>query len=159
MAIVSGIADKRRDRLALRASSTFFLRSADLLARVVGGDILRAVIFLAIVEANIRHLRPSDSLAQAFSETGQALPDEVRNPISIHALALALSLPYETTRRHVNTLIADGMTVRLARGVIVPTEVLDRDALVTAMRKNFEHLRELYEDLSEGGVGFAVSKG
>ena len=78
--------DKRRERLALRASTTYFLHSVDLMSRVVGGDILRGVIFTAVIDANVRHLRPADAVAQTYSEAGDQVPDDLRRPISVHAL-------------------------------------------------------------------------
>ncbi|MDO9223865.1 MAG: hypothetical protein Q7U20_09175 [Caulobacter sp.] len=148
--------EKTRDRLALRASTAFFLRSVDILARAVGdGDILRGVIFLAVVDSNTRHLKPSDSLAQAYSESGDTVPDALRRPVSVHALALELALPYETTRRHVNGLMAAGLCVRRETGVLVPAAVLAREPIVTAVRKNFDHLKLLFSDLRDGGVDLA----
>lgn len=146
-------AEKDRGRLALRASTRFFLKSVELLSRAVGdGDILRAVIFLAIVDANTRHLRPTDPLSQAYAGTGVRVPDDIRRPISVHALALELALPYETTRRHVNALIAQGLCLRRDTGIIAPGEVLDRDNITATHRRNLENLRTLFSDLSDGGV-------
>jgi hypothetical protein len=148
--------DKRRDRLALRASTTFMLHSVDLMSRIVGGDILRGVIFTAIVDANVRHIRPGDPIAQSYSEAGDQVPDEIRRPISVHALALELDVPYETTRRHVNALIAGGFCERTETGIVVPGTVIARDQISMALRRNFENLRRLVSDLREGGVEFAA---
>jgi hypothetical protein len=148
--------DKRRDRLALRAATSFMLHSVDLMARVVGGDILRGVIFTAIVDANVRHIRPGDVVGQSYSEASDNVPDELRRPISVHALALELDIPYETTRRHVNALIADGYCVRTETGIIVPATVIARDQMSMALRRNFENLRRLVGDLREGGVEFTA---
>lgn len=148
--------DKRRDRLALRAATSFMLNSVDLMARVVGGDILRGVIFTAIADANVRHIRPGDVLGQSYSEASDQVPDDVRRAISVHALALELDIPYETTRRHVNALIADGFCVRTDAGIIVPAAVIARDQMAMALRRNFENLRRLVNDLREGGVEFAA---
>lgn len=148
--------DKRHERLALRASTAYLLHSVDLMSRVVGGDILRGVIFTAVVDANVRHLRPSDVIAQAYSEAGDQVPDEIRKPISVHALALELDVPYETTRRHVNALIADGLCVRAETGIVVPGSVIARDQMAAALRRNYENLRRLISDLREGGVEFAT---
>jgi hypothetical protein len=149
---LSDEAGKVRDRLALRASTAYFLRSVDVLARTAGGDILRGVIFLAIIDANVRHIRPGDSLSQAYSEAEDVPPDDLRKPVSIHALALTLSLPYETTRRHVNRLMEDGLCIRRETGVVVPSAVLARESVTGALKKNFEHLRQLLKDLRDGGV-------
>lgn len=145
--------DKLREALALRASATFFLRSADTLAKAVGdGDFLRGIIFLAIVEANVRHLRPGDLLSQTYSEAEDQMPDDLRRPISVHALAHELDLPYETTRRHVNRLMSDGLCIRAVSGMLVPGDVLAREVITDGLRKNFEHLRQLFSDLRDGGV-------
>lgn len=148
--------EKRRDRLALRAATTFMLHSVDLMSRMVGGDILRGVIFTAVVDANVRHIRPGDPAAQAYSEAGDQVPDEIRRPISVHALALELDIPYETTRRHVNALIADGLCTRTETGIVVPATVIARDQMAMAVRRNFENLRRLVGDLRDGGVEFAI---
>lgn len=148
--------DKRRDRLALRASTSYFLNSVDLMARMVGGDILRGVIFTAIIDANTRHIRPSAVEGQAYSEASDQVPDDLRRPISVHALALELDIPYETTRRHVNALISGGYCVRAESGVVVPAEVIAREPMTMALRRNFENLRRLVGDLREGGVEFAL---
>lgn len=148
--------DKRRDRLALRAATSFILNSVDLMSRVVGGDILRGVIFTAVADANVRHIRPGDVVGQSYSEASDQVPDDLRRPISVHALALELDIPYETTRRHVNALIADGFCVRAETGILVPASVIARDQMSMALRRNFENLRRLVSDLREGGVEFAV---
>lgn len=149
--------DKVRERLALRAATTYMLRSVRVLNRIVGnGDILRTLIFLAVVDTNIRHLRPDEEVAQTYSGAEDRVPDEARRPISIHALALELDLPYETTRRHVNRLMADGFCLRLEGGVIVPGEVLAREAFKSALKQNFENLRQLMSDLDSGGVAFEL---
>lgn len=148
--------EKRRDRLALRAATGFMLNSVDLMSRIVGGDILRGVIFTAIVDANVRHIRPGDVVGQTYSEASDQVPDDLRRPISVHALALELDIPYETTRRHVNALIAQGFCVRGETGILVPASVLARDQISMALRRNFENLRRLVNELREGGVEFAV---
>ena len=154
--VVPHRADKRRERLALRASTTYFLHSVDLMSRVVGGDILRGVIFTAVIDANVRHFRPADVVSQTYSEASDQVPDELRKPISVHALALELDIPYETTRRHVNALISDGFCIRAEAGILVPATVIARDQLSTALRRNFENLRCLMADLRDGGVDFAA---
>lgn len=140
-------------RLALRASTRFFLKSVELLTRAVSdGDILRGVIFLAIIDANTRHLRPGDPVARSFAGSSDPVPDEMRRPVSVHALALDLALPYETTRRHVNALIEQGLCERVEAGIVVRAEVLEREAMVATHRKNIENLRALFTDLRDGGL-------
>ena len=98
----------------------------------------------------------TDVVAQTYSEASDQVPDDLRKPISVHALALELDIPYETTRRHVNALIADGYCVRAETGILVPGSVIARDQMAMVLRRNFENLRRLIGDLRDGGVEFAA---
>ncbi len=145
--------EKPRARLAMRASTRFLMQSIEMMLRAMGGrDLLRATIFLAIVDANTRHLEPSDAVSQTYSETEDTIPDNLRRPISVHALALSLELPYETTRRHVNALLQNGYCRRRENGVFVPGEVLSRENFVATHEENLDNLRGLFANLKAGGV-------
>ena len=143
---------KVRDRLALRLSSEYILRSIDLMTQVVGGDLVKGLIFLAIVQANIQHLINDDGLSQTYSESTDTVPDETRRPVSVHALSVSLGIPYETTRRYVNKLLTEGYCVRVRRGLLVPAKVLQRDEMLAALRRNFANLQRLVTGLKRSGV-------
>jgi hypothetical protein len=50
---------------------------------------------------------------------------EPRQPgISVNATALSFNLPFETTRRHVGVLLADGWCQRIPSGIVVSDAVL-----------------------------------
>lgn len=143
---------KVRDRLALRLSSEYILRSIDLMTQVVGGDLVKGLIFLAIVQANIQHLINDDGLSQTYSESTDTVPDETRRPVSVHALSVSLGIPYETTRRYVNKLLTEGYCVRVRRGLLVPAKVLQRDEMLAALKRNFANLQRLVTGLKRSGV-------
>lgn len=143
---------KVRDRLALRLSTEYLLRSIDLMTNVVGGDLVKGLIFMAIVQANIQHLVHDDSLAQTYSESTDTVPDETRRPVSVHALSVSLGIPYETTRRYVNKLLQDGFCIRVRRGLVVPAAVLQRPEMVTTLKRNFSNLQRLVGGLKRSGV-------
>ena len=143
---------KVRDRLALRLSSEYILRSIDLMTNVVGGDLVKGLIFLAIVQANIQHLAHDEGLSQTYSESTDAVPDETRRPVSVHALSVSLAIPYETTRRYVNKLLNDGYCERVRRGLVVPAAVLQRDEMMAALKRNFANLQRLTAGLRRSGV-------
>lgn len=143
---------KVRDRLALRLSSEYILRSIDLMTQVVGGDLVKGLIFLAIVQANIQHLINDDGLSQTYSESTDTVPDETRRPVSVHALSVSLGIPYETTRRYVNKLLTEGYCVRVRRGLLVPARVLQRDEMLAALKRNFANLQRLVTGLKRSGV-------
>ncbi len=84
------------------------------------GDVARGLIYFAIQLANVEHLARDEDLAWRYS--AEVAPDNVRRPISVHALAQVLKFSPETTRRHVKALEAVGACERVAAlGVIVPS--------------------------------------
>lgn len=143
---------KIRDRLALRISTEYMLRSIDLMTRVVGGDLVKGLIFVAVVQANTQHIVQDETLSQTWSEAEDKVPDENRRPVSVHALSVSLGIPYETTRRYVNKLLTDGYCIRVRRGLVVPSEVLAREDMVTALRRNYANLQRLVSTLRRAGV-------
>lgn len=145
-------APKVRDRLAIRHSTEYMLRSIDLMIGLVGGDLVKGLIFAAIVQANTQHIVSDDNLSQIYSEADDMVPDETRRPVSVHALSVSLGIPYETTRRYVNKLLEEGLCIRARRGLVVPADVLAREEMVTALRKNFANLQRMIAGLRRGGV-------
>ena len=69
---------KVRDRLALRLSTEYMLRSIDLMTKVVGGDLVKGLIFVAVVQANTQHILSDETMSQTYSEAGDRVPDEAR---------------------------------------------------------------------------------
>jgi hypothetical protein len=151
---VSEDSPKVRDRLALRLSTEYTLRSIDLMTGIVGGDLVKGLIFIAVVQANIQHIVSDDAVSQAYSEADDRVPDETRRPVSVHALSVSLGIPYETTRRYVNKLLDEGYCVRANRGLIVPAEVLAKPEMISALKRNFTNLQRLVSSLRRGGVEF-----
>lgn len=145
---------KVRDRLALRLSTEYILRSIDLMTKVVGGDLVKGLIFVAIVQANTQHILSDENMTQTYSEADDSVPDESRRPVSVHALSVSLGIPYETTRRYVNKLLAEGYCTRVRRGLVAPASVLNREEMITALKRNFANLQRLVSGLRRGGVEF-----
>lgn len=146
------VADDNGARLAQRATIQLVLDTAALLSRVIDSDTLRGLIFLGIISANIRHLRPGSPEAQAYAQTGDVVPDSVRRGVSVHALSLQVNLPYETTRRHVQTLIKDGLCQRRHDGVIAPAAVMSGPRMLQVVERNLVNVYKFIDDLEEGGV-------
>lgn len=145
---------KVRDRLALRLSTEYMLRSIDLMTGVVGGDLVKGLIFIAVVQANTQHIANDEVMSQAYSESGDSVPDDFRRPVSVHALSVSLGIPYETTRRYVNKLLSEGYCQRVRRGLVVPAEVLNKPEMVSALKRNFSNLQRLVGGLKRSGVEF-----
>jgi hypothetical protein len=138
-------------RLSVRLATEYFLRSMQLLVGYVDGDLVTALVFLAIISANVSHLN-ADGPGAPHADTDDVPPDAVRKPISVLALAGSLNLPYETTRRHVAKLLQSGQCERVAGGLIVPARVLLGERHTEVMANNLTNLRRLFRALNKAGV-------
>lgn len=104
-------------------------RYAELLSPTFGG-ILATTIWAGAMRANVRKLMADPEVAWRYAGQDEPPPDHLRQPISVRALATELMLPFETTRRHVATMIEKGWLVTVpGQGVIAPVAVLGADRL------------------------------
>lgn len=142
----------RGARLAQRATIQLVMETFDLLSRVIDSDTLGGFIFLGIASANTRHLRPGSPEAQAYADTGTVVPDSMRRGISVHALSHQVNLPYETTRRHVQKLIQEGLCLRRTDGIIVPATALSNPRMLSAVDRNLANVYRFIDELERGGV-------
>ena len=107
-------------RLVTRIVLEFMIDVLAMATRAHGGDIKAMVVFMAIQHANIEGVAVDPERA-----AGADLDDDLRRPITTHALAQSVSLPPETCRRYVQRLLAAGYCRRLDdRGLIVPAAVM-----------------------------------
>lgn len=113
-------------RSAMRFWAHHFLRAVGLLTGHVG-DLLSLILILAILRANV----------------------DDRRPISVAALAKRLDLPFETVRRHVVRLAAEGRCVRTPEGLTIPPELLDGPEWTQIAQLNIQNLIRFYEVLDE----------
>lgn len=115
--------------VAVRLAGEFFVRGVEIVARAHGGDLLRGIIFTAIAVAN-----------------GEAAPagGGERRPVSVMSIAHSIGVPYETTRRYVNMLVAENMCVRDGRrGVIIPEHALLTPEMEAAYRESHASFNRL----------------
>lgn len=139
-------------RLSVRLATEYFLRSMQLLVDYVDGDLVTALVFLAIISANVSHLNADGPDGAPHADTDDVPPDAVRKPVSVLALAGSLNLPYETTRRHVAKLLQSGQCERVTGGLIVPARVLLGARHTEVMANNLTNLRRLFRALNKAGV-------
>ena len=81
-------------------------------------------------------------------------PPVRKRPVSINALAASLGRPFETTRRHANALIEDGLIERSPTGLSVTIESIPEPRVARLTDSCHDLLVRLIEDL--GGGGFAL---
>ena len=123
-------------RLLLRLSLDFVLRFIENIAAQFDGDLVKAVVFFAVAQANIAYIDRSPAEAAEFARLDQAPPDALRRPIAPYKLALSLGLPRETVRRKVVRLLEQGLLVESADGVMAPSRVLAGEAFRQAIVNN-----------------------
>lgn len=124
--------------MALRLAGEFFVRGVEIVARAHNGDLLRGIIFTAIAVAN-----------------GEASPTSgggERRPVSVMSIAHSIGVPYETTRRYVNMLVAENLCVRDGRrGVYIPEHALLTPEMTAAYRESFASFNRLANAIRRSG--------
>src|SRR5580704_5610327 len=100
-----------------RICTEFFLEAAVGSADFFKGELVTALVFLAIMRENVRHIEHTPENASVYGGVQAPPPNSEREPVTIYVVAKALSLTYETARRHVKRLVDDGYCVRTERGL------------------------------------------
>jgi transposase-like protein len=145
-------------RLTGRAVGEYILRWAESVGPYFEGDLVRAMIYTAILQANVREIWNDPALNQQYGE-GQAPPDALRRPISVSSVAASLNLPRETVRRHVIKMIEVGQVVKKDAGVIVPLVIVQSAGAEANLKVQYANVRRLVLALRKAGVSFAEDEG
>jgi hypothetical protein len=137
-------------RAVVRVSSDYLLRIIDVLTANIG-DLVRGLVFLAVIVANTEHFGDEE---QGADNGGPAsfLPDELRRPVNVATISARLGVPHETVRRHAARLVQDRFCQRSPEGLIVPAHVLARPNFVQLMGENNAHVRRMFASLAKVGV-------
>ena len=139
-------------RAVARLSTDYVLRTLRLLSDIYDGDLLSAIVGQAIIAANTAHLANGGGGPQPYAGRAEAPPDEARRPVSVLAVADALGLPFETTRRRVNKLIAAGLCRRVPGGVIIPTQAIVDPTRDHAAETNVRYVLRFVRSLRRAGL-------
>ncbi|MDP3102384.1 MAG: hypothetical protein Q8N10_17995 [Phenylobacterium sp.] len=137
-----------RERVAVRMAIGAILRAVEMVNREYDGDITAALVFAAVVEANVGHLATNPQSTAQLATLVRLPPDELRRPVT----GVALGIPNETVRRKVKGLIEQGLLVRVDGGLIVPTQVMASEKMTRLTRASFLNLRRLFIQLRRIGV-------
>ena len=120
----------------------FQMDNFKLALRVFPGDLHRAIIFFLVARMSCAGWVNGDRIA----------PPEHPTAFSINALAASLSRPFETVRRHVAGMMADGICARVEGGfVLAPTKAREAD-VIDYYRGVANLMSQLAARLSESGV-------
>jgi DNA-binding transcriptional regulator YhcF (GntR family) len=122
---MSGASSPPPIRLVVRLLLEFMVAAMPPLSRWQEGDLVRGIVFLAIMQAG----RPRFAELARRGVLAWPRSDDALKPVSVNSIAASLGLPYETARRQVQRLTAAGLVCRVeAQGVIVPESVLQAEA-------------------------------
>ena len=109
-------------RFVTRLVIDCMVETAPLIAKYHGGELVRGVVFLALMQAN----RTSYASLRR-NPAGRTGSNGALKPISINALAQSLAMPAETVRRYLLKLVAADRCVRMGgKGYVVPDSVLEQ---------------------------------
>jgi hypothetical protein len=148
--IPSGGGSKTRAREVAHLSLDFVLDMAG--GGIPGLKTLDCLLTMAINQANIAPLTRDPAARSRYGALEAPAPDNERRPVSVRAVAASMRLPYETARRHIRRLEAQGVCTLSAAGVVVPETYLGSSDYVEAARRGHERLFLLYQDLRARGL-------
>jgi hypothetical protein len=139
--------DAERSQLAWRVAPTSLVFFLDLVDIGRQRDVVDALLFGAVVVANLEPLNRDPGLAHAYATLDAASPDELRRPVSINAVAQSLRLPFETARRRITRMAGTGALVVTPKGVYVPATIIGEPGFMATVFSRHERLRRFYDDL------------
>lgn len=136
-----------------RINVIHFLGLTRALATNLSLELISGLIMMAILTANTKAFREAEKQTNDLGSMKVVPQDAARQPITVYALAKSLSMPYETTRRHVGTLIERGFCLRLkGGGVLVPASVQVEPGFVGFVLANSQATETFLTALAAVGI-------
>lgn len=135
---------------ALRISIGFILDQVT--AGRLGMDFLDGLIVLAVTQANVEPVMREGALQRRYAIYDRPPPEALRRPVSIHAIAQSLGLPYETARRRVRRLARLGVCKITEKGVHVPGVVVRSPIHKRVLLAAYDRIGRLYCRLRAIGI-------
>lgn len=140
-------------RQVLRLAINMFLEAVEILMARVGLDLIHTLLYITIVQANVRHISENPDAASAYAGLKDIPPDEERRPVSVYAVAREMGLPYETARRHVRQMTDAGLLARdSGGGVWTPAAIHHQAAWIAGAEVSWRQVQRLVEAFGELGV-------
>ncbi|THD81255.1 MAG: hypothetical protein E7812_05015 [Phenylobacterium sp.] len=119
---------------------------------MAGLKTLDAVLIMAVNQANIVPLTRDPDARSRYGALDAPAPDEERRPVSVSAVAASLRLPYETVRRRLKQLAAEGACTLTERGAVIPQEFLGSPAYLDTTRVLHERIWAFYREARDLGL-------
>ena len=105
-------------RLVSRIVLGFYLQAIVGASLPFNGDWLSCAVFAAIMSANSEEIARDSDAAWRYAHADTPPPDTARRGATVLGAARRLGVPYETVRRHVRSLIAQGRIERTEGGLL-----------------------------------------
>jgi DNA-binding transcriptional regulator YhcF (GntR family) len=142
-------------RAILRADDQAMLGRIAIASAPLDNAFTPTIIWYTIFAQNVHKLTRSAANLE-YGAADSAPPDALREPVSVHALAKILRMPYETVRRQVVGLEAQGLCTRIPdKGLIVSNTTFARPELLQQVALGSDLLRTLLVALDRAGFDFA----
>lgn len=136
-----------------RLSTEFVLRRVNRVrVGVFGGDLILALVFAAVTQANVGHIDEDDALSLRWSGVDAPPPDNLRRPVSGYTVALTLGLPRETIRRKINTLVEMGLLRAVETGYMAPAEAHGDQVMVRETLRDSAAARAHFTAMDRAGA-------
>lgn len=119
---------------------------------MAGLKTLDAVLVMAVNQANIAPLTRDPDARTRYGALDAPAPDDDRRPVSVSAVAASLKLPYETARRRLKQLAAEGVCTLGEAGAVVPQSFLGSAAYLDSTRILHERIWAFYRELMAEGL-------
>ena len=140
-------------RAAARIGGDYTLRTMIGVAAGLDHDYALAVVYLAILQANLGPVMEDHALSARYAGIDAVVPEDLRRPISVHALAGSLHMPYETTRRCVGRLIDKGYVKRVSRsGILTCADKMAEPTQKRLVEQQYQDALRMVGQLRRGGV-------
>lgn len=111
------------------------------------GDLIDALIFTTALDANMAPVDGAPDLSVRYGGVEDSAPDELRRPVSMHAVAQSLGLPAETVRRRFNELVRTGVCLSTPQGIVVPRASVVSEPYKALQRARYERARLWHRSL------------
>jgi DNA-binding Lrp family transcriptional regulator len=117
-----------------------------------GAHLLQPLVLTAILEANQALINQDPALQLEYGSQGAPAPDELRRPVSVNAIAESLGLPFESVRRHVRRMAAQGLCVTTPRGIYVPRAAVTSPAYLAIQAARCARLKAFHGEAMRLGA-------
>ncbi len=128
------------------------ISGAVVLKAPVKGDLTQTLVLYALMCSNVAHLPYASPEALRVARGLDSLDEGLRRPVSVNALAASLRMPFETARRKLQALEAQGLCLRVPGGLITPASVAAGPEIGAALAELHRHLIAAATRLEAGGV-------